>query len=47
LQNGESHVAIVSPDSDLRRLFELTAIDQTIPVHDSLDEAIAAVMAVG
>ena len=47
LQNGESHVAIASPNSDVRRLFELTAIDQTIPVHDSLDEAIAAVMAVG
>ena len=47
LQNGESHVAIVSPDRDLRRLFELTAIDQTIPVHDTLDEAIVAVMAVG
>ena len=47
MQNGESHVAIVSPDGDLRRLFELTAIDRTIPIHDSLDEAIAAVMAVG
>ncbi len=47
LQNGESHVAIASPTSDVRRLFELTAIDRTIPLHDSLDEAIAAVMAVG
>jgi anti-sigma B factor antagonist len=46
-QNGESHVAIVSPDGELRRLFQLTAVDRTIPIHGSLEEAIAAVMAVG
>jgi anti-sigma B factor antagonist len=46
-QNGESHVAIVSPDGELRRLFELTAVDRAVPIHGSLGEAIAAVMAVG
>lgn len=46
-QNGESHVAIVSPDGELRRLFELTAIDRTIPVYGALDEALAAVVVVG
>jgi anti-sigma B factor antagonist len=46
-QNGESHVAIVSPGGDVRRLLELTAIDQTIPVFESLDEAVTAVLAVG
>jgi anti-sigma B factor antagonist len=46
-QNGESHLAIVSPDGELRRLLELTAIAQTIPVYASREEAVAAVMAVG
>jgi anti-sigma B factor antagonist len=46
-QNGESHVAIVSREGDVRRLLELTAIDQTIPVFESLDEAVTAVLAVG
>jgi anti-sigma B factor antagonist len=45
-QDGESHLAIVSPDGELRRLLELTAIDQAIPVHDSREEAVAAVMAI-
>ena len=46
-QNGESHVAIVSPGGDVRRMLELTAIDRTIPVFASLDEALTAVLAVG
>jgi anti-sigma B factor antagonist len=46
-QNGESHVAIVSPGGDVRRMLELTAIDQTIPVFDGLEEALTAVLAVG
>jgi anti-sigma B factor antagonist len=46
-QNGESHVAIASPSGDVRRMLELTAIDQTIPVFESLDQALTAVLAVG
>jgi anti-sigma B factor antagonist len=46
-QNGESHVAIVSPGGDVRRMLELTAIDRTIPVFESLDQALTAVLAVG
>jgi anti-sigma B factor antagonist len=45
-QNGQSHVAIVSPGGDVRRMLELTAIDKTIPVFESLDLAVAAVLAV-
>ena len=46
-QNGESRVAIVSPAGDVRRMLELTAIDQSIPVFGSLEEAVAAVLATG
>jgi anti-sigma B factor antagonist len=46
-QNGESHVAIVSSDGDVRRMLELTAIDKTIPVFETLDQAVTAVLAVG
>jgi anti-sigma B factor antagonist len=46
-QNGEAHVALVSPGGEVRKLLELTAIDRTIPVFDALDDAIAAVLAVG
>ena len=42
-QNGESHVAIVSPAGDVRRMLELTAIDRTIPVFETVDQAVAAV----
>jgi len=45
-QNGESHVALVSPGGDVRRLLELTAIDQTIPVFADLEGAVAAVLTV-
>jgi anti-sigma B factor antagonist len=45
--NGESHVAIVTPGGDVRRMLELTAIDQTIPVFGTLEQAVAAVLAVG
>ena len=47
VQNGESHVAIVSPGGDVRRILELTAIDKTIPVFETLDQAMAAVLAAG
>jgi anti-sigma B factor antagonist len=46
-QNGQSHVAIVSPGGDVRRMLELTAIDKTIPVFETLDQAVTAVLAVG
>lgn len=46
-QNGESHVALVSRGGEVRKLLELTAIDRTIPVFDTLDDAVAAVLAVG
>jgi anti-sigma B factor antagonist len=46
-QNEESHVAIVSPGGDVRRMLELTAIDKTIPVFEGLDQAVTAVLAVG
>lgn len=46
-QNGESHVALVSPGGDVRRMLELTAIDQAIPVFETLEEAVTAVLAVG
>jgi len=46
-QNGQSHVAIVSAEGDVRRMLELTAIDKTIPVFETLDQALTAVLAVG
>ena len=46
-QNGESSVALVSRGGEVRKLLELTAIDRTIPVFDTLDEAVVAVLAVG
>jgi len=45
-QNGESHVALVSQGGEVRKLLELTAIDRTIPVFDSVDDAVVAVLAV-
>jgi anti-sigma B factor antagonist len=44
-QNGESNVALVCVGGEVRKLLELTAIDRTIPVHESLDSAIKAVLA--
>ena len=44
-QNGESNVALVSAGGEVRKLLELTAIDRTIPVYESLDSAIEAVLA--
>ena len=46
-QNGESRVAIVSPVGDVRRMLELTAIDQSIPVFEDLEQAAAAVLETG
>jgi anti-sigma B factor antagonist len=45
-QNGESRVAIVSPEGDVRRMLELTAVDRSIPVFASLEQAVAAVLAI-
>jgi anti-sigma B factor antagonist len=44
-QNGESNVALVSVGGEVRKLLELTAIDRTIPVYESLESAIDAVLA--
>src|SRR5215203_5921561 len=44
-QNGESNVALVCVGGEVRKLLELTAIDRTIPVYESLDSAIEAVLA--
>jgi anti-sigma B factor antagonist len=44
LQNGESNVAFVSPDGPVRKLLGLTAVDRTIPVFATRDEAAAAVV---
>jgi anti-sigma B factor antagonist len=46
-QNGESRVAIVSPAGDVRRMLELTAIDQSIPGLGDLEQAAAAVLETG
>ena len=44
-QNGESNVALVSPGGEVRRLLELTAIDRTIPVFDTVEKAVDRVLA--
>jgi anti-sigma B factor antagonist len=46
-QNGASQVAIVTPGGDVRRMLELTAIDQTIPVFGTLEQAVGAVLGMG
>jgi anti-sigma B factor antagonist len=46
-QNGESNVALVCVPGEVRKLLELTAIDRTIPVYETLDDALAAVLAEG
>jgi anti-sigma B factor antagonist len=45
-QNGESNVALVSAGGEVRKLLELTAIDRTIPVFSTVDEAVAAVLSI-
>ena len=42
-QNGEPGVAIVSPQREVRRILELTAVDKLIPVFTSLEEAVTAI----
>ena len=41
LQNGESNVAVVCPEGEVRRLLALTAIDQTLRVFDDFEQAAA------
>jgi anti-anti-sigma regulatory factor len=36
-------VAIVSPEGDVRRVLELTAVDKLIRVYASLEQAVKAV----
>src|SRR5204863_1579212 len=43
-QNGESNVALVSAGGEVRRLLELTAIDRTIPVFDTVEKAVNRVL---
>jgi anti-sigma B factor antagonist len=40
---AEGKVALVSSPGEVRKLLELTAIDRTLPVFETLDEAIEAV----
>ena len=47
IQDDGSKVALVCPDNLVRQLLNLSAIDQTLPVFDSREEAIAAVVATG
>jgi anti-anti-sigma factor len=44
---GAGRVALVSSPGEVRKLLELTAIDRTIPVFETLDEALAAVRSPG
>ena len=43
-QNGESNVALVCVGGEVRKLLELTAIDRTIPVYETLESALDAVL---
>ena len=43
-QNGESNVALVCVGGEVRKLLELTAIDRTIPVYETLEAALDAVL---
>jgi anti-anti-sigma factor len=43
LQDGEANVALVA-NGEVRRLLRLTAIDQTLPAFDSLDDALQTVL---
>lgn len=45
MQDGGSNVALACPDNLVRQLLNLSAIDQTLPVFDSREKAIAAVRA--
>jgi anti-anti-sigma factor len=44
-QDGESKIAIVCPEGDVRQLLGLTGIDRTLAVFDSEDAAIEAALA--
>jgi len=46
-QNGESNVALVCVGGEVRKLLELTAIDMTISVYETLESAIQAVLVEG
>jgi anti-sigma B factor antagonist len=45
LQDGGSNVAVVCPEGEVRNLLRLTALDQTIPVFEGFDDALAALRA--
>ena len=38
-------LALVCSDQNIRKIFEITGLDRVFPIHDSRDEALAAVAA--
>lgn len=41
MRDGGASVTFACPDGEVRRLFEVSALDLTFPIVDSLDEALA------
>lgn len=40
--DGKGHLAICSPTEQVRRVLDVSGLDQSIPVHASRDEGVAA-----
>jgi anti-anti-sigma factor len=40
--NGNGHLAICSPTEQVRRVLDVSGLDQSIPVHPSRDDGVAA-----
>jgi anti-sigma B factor antagonist len=40
--NGSGHLAICSPNDQVKRVLDVSGLDQSIPVHASRDEGVAA-----
>jgi anti-anti-sigma factor len=48
LQNGQSNVAIASPEpSKARRILDLAGISESLPTFDTVDEAVSAAVSPG
>ena len=43
--NGSGRLAICAPNEQVRRVFDVSGLDQSIPVHPSRDEGVAALRA--
>ena len=41
LQSGDGALAIVCPDEKMRRIFQITGLDQVFAMHTSRDEALS------